>query len=71
MAYVKTDDSNYYGIADAIRELHDGDPDTEKYTPAQMVTYLSTEGAELLPCNVRKGVTIFGVTGNVDPFEEV
>lgn len=71
MAYVKTDDSNYYGIADAIRELHDGDPEAEKYTPAQMVSYLSTEGTELQPYNVRKGVTIFGVTGAVEPFEEV
>lgn len=70
MSYVKTDDSNYYDIADAIRGLHEGDPETERYPPAEMVDYLSTEGAGLKPWNVRAGITIFGVTGTLAPKEE-
>lgn len=67
MAYIKTNDTNYSNIANAIRGLHKG---TTKYTPAQMVTFLSTQGAGLQPCNVRKGVTIFGVTGTLSPTKE-
>lgn len=63
MAYVKTDDVNYSNIAGAIRALHDGE---ETYTPAEMASYLATEGAGLKPWNVRKGTTIFGVTGTLE-----
>ena len=62
MAYVKTDDVHYTGIADAIRSLHDGE---ETYTPREMGEYLSTEGTALKPWNIAKGVTIFGVTGTL------
>lgn len=55
-----TDDSHYKAISNAIRALNGG---TETYTPAEMAEYLATQGVELKPENIRKDVTIFGVTG--------
>lgn len=64
MAYIRTDDSHYKAIAGAIRALHEGE---EGYTPAEMAEYLSTEGTSLKPWNIAKGISIFGVTGTLEP----
>ena len=64
MAYVKTDSIHYSNIAGAIRDLHEG---TETYTPEEMADYLQNKGLGLKPWNVAKGITIFGVTGTLEP----
>ncbi|MBQ2995929.1 MAG: hypothetical protein IJE22_01660 [Oscillibacter sp.] len=64
MAFVKTDDTHYHGIADEIRGMH-GNPTT--YTPPEMVDFLNKGRANLTPLNIRAGITIMGVTGTMQP----
>ena len=63
MAFVKTDDAHYKGIAAAIRAMHGG---ADTYTPAEMAAYLEAGSAAVKPWNIAKGVTIMGVEGTLE-----
>ena len=43
----------------------------EGYTPGGSVAIDSTEKAKIIPANIRQGVTMLGVTGNMSPSEGV
>ena len=63
MAFVKTDDVHYHGMADAIRGIHGKDT---TYTPSEMVDFLNDGRVNLKPWNIAKDITIMGVTGNLE-----
>ena len=46
MAFVKTDDVHYKGIASAIRGIH-GKEDT--YTPPEMAAFIAAGGSNIKP----------------------
>lgn len=43
----------------------------EGYTPGGTVAISSTEKAKIIPANIRQGVTVLGVSGNMSPSEGV
>ena len=62
MAFVKTDDVHYKGIAAAIRGIH-GKEDT--YTPPEMAAFIAAGGVNIKPWNIPEGLTVMGVEGTM------